>query len=158
MLYRRFGRTQQLMSAFSLGSMRLVHVPPEQAQATVAAALEAGINHIETAQAYGQAEVLLGEILQKLAVPRQRLILTTKLTPGERLRERLEGSLQRLQVEYLDQFAFHGINLPEHLEWVLQEGLPLLRQAQQEGLGALHRLFHPWIPGANPAGHPEGPV
>ncbi len=134
MLYRRFGRTQQLMSAFSLGSMRLVHVPPEQAQATVAAALEAGINHIETAQAYGQAEVLLGEILQKLAVPRQRLILTTKLTPGERLRERLEGSLQRLQVEYLDQFAFHGINLPEHLEWVLQEGLPLLRQAQQEGL------------------------
>ncbi len=134
MLYRRFGRTQQLMSAFSLGSMRLVHVPPEQAQATVAAALAAGINHIETAQAYGQAEVLLGEILRKLAVPRQRLILTTKLTPGERLRERLEGSLRRLQVEYLDQFAFHGINLPEHLEWVLQEGLPLLRQVQQEGL------------------------
>jgi predicted aldo/keto reductase-like oxidoreductase len=64
MLYRRFGRTQQLMSAFSLGSMRLVNVPPEQAQATVAAALEAGINHLETAQAYGHAEVLLGEILQ----------------------------------------------------------------------------------------------
>jgi predicted aldo/keto reductase-like oxidoreductase len=134
MLYRRFGRTQQLMSAFSLGSMRLVNVPPEQAQATVAAALEAGINHLETAQAYGHAEVLLGEILRKLAVPRQHLILTTKLTPGERLRERLEGSLRRLQVEYLDQFAFHGINLPEHLEWVLREGLPLLRQAQQEGL------------------------
>lgn len=133
MLYRRFGRTQQLVSVFSLGSMRLVNVPRAQAQATVEAALAAGINHIETAQAYGHAEVLLGEILQTLPLPRHQLILTSKLTPTDGLWERLQGSLRRLRVDYLDQFAFHGINLPEHLEWVLQKGLPILQQLQQEG-------------------------
>jgi Predicted oxidoreductases of the aldo/keto reductase family len=133
MLYRRFGRTQQLVSVFSLGSMRLVNVPRDQAQATVEAALAAGINHIETAQAYGHAEVLLGEILQTLPFSRHQLILTSKLTPTDGLRERLQGSLRRLRVDYLDQFAFHGINLPEHLEWVLQKGLPILQQLQQEG-------------------------
>ncbi|MCJ2543738.1 aldo/keto reductase [Thermostichus vulcanus] len=135
MIYRRFGRTEQRISVFSLGSMRLVNVPPAQAQATVEAAVAAGINHIETAQAYGHAESLLGEILQTLPVPRQQLILTTKLTPQpqDQLRESLQGSLTRLRVDYLDQLAFHGINLPEHLQWVLQEGLPVLRQAQKEG-------------------------
>jgi predicted aldo/keto reductase-like oxidoreductase len=113
--------------------MRLVNVPRDQAQATVEAALAAGINHIETAQAYGHAEVLLGEILQTLPFSRHQLILTSKLTPTDGLRERLQGSLRRLRVDYLDQFAFHGINLPEHLEWVLQKGLPILQQLQQEG-------------------------
>ncbi|MEN9203979.1 MAG: aldo/keto reductase [Thermostichus sp. DG02_3_bins_51] len=137
MLYRRFGRTEQQISVFSLGSMRLVNVPPAQAQATVEAAIAVGINHIETAQAYGHAEALLGQILSALPISRHRLILTSKLTPTadsqDRLREHLQGSLTRLRVDYLDQFAFHGINRPEHLQWVLQEGLPVLRQAQQEG-------------------------
>ncbi|MEN9221870.1 MAG: aldo/keto reductase [Thermostichus sp. BF3_bins_97] len=133
LIYRRFGRTEQQISAFSLGSMRLVNVPRVQAQATVEAALAAGINHLETAQAYGDAEALLGEILQTALIPRDQLILTSKLTPTAQLREQLQGSLRRLRVDYLDQFAFHGINLPEHLQWVLQEGLPILKQAQQEG-------------------------
>ncbi|MGQ9837822.1 MAG: aldo/keto reductase [Cyanobacteriota bacterium] len=135
MLYRRFGRTEQQISVFSLGSMRLVNVPRAQAQATVEAAVAAGINHIETAQAYGHAECLLGEILPTLPVPRQQLILTTKLTPQPQgqLKESLQRSLTHLRVDYLDQFAFHGINRPEHLQWVLQEGLPILQQAQKEG-------------------------
>lgn len=133
LIYRRFGRTEQQISVLSLGSMRLVNVPPAQAQATVEAAVAAGINHIETAQAYGHAEALLGELLRALPIPRHQLILTSKLTPTAQLQEQLQGSLRRLGVEYLDQFAFHGINLPEHLEWVLREGLPILRQAQKEG-------------------------
>ncbi|MGK7907123.1 MAG: aldo/keto reductase [Synechococcus sp.] len=136
--YRRFGRTEQQLSAFSLGTMRLVNCPESVACQTVVAAIEWGINHIETAQAYGISEVRLGKILsQEFSKIRDRLTITTKLVPTlapHQLREALERSLERLQLDYIDNFAFHGINLPEHLEQVLNGGLQVMQQAVAEGL------------------------
>ncbi len=144
MFYHRFGRTERSISAFSLGTMRLVHHSHTQARQILLTALQAGINHIETAQAYGDSEIQLGRILQELWTdptldlpPRGDLILTSKVSPGlstADLWQAIENSLTRLQIESLDAIAFHGINQPDHLDQVLQVGLPTLQRAVDQGL------------------------
>ena len=56
---RAFGRSPHV-SAFTLGTMRALD-SPAQMEAVLRAALAAGINHIETAPAYGPAESFLGQ-------------------------------------------------------------------------------------------------
>ncbi|WP_072619606.1 aldo/keto reductase [Spirulina major] len=135
--YRRFGRTNLKLSVFSLGTMRGLH-DPQQFQRTLSAAVDGGINHIETAQGYGNSEIYLGQALQSLPPgERDRLILTTKLTPTAdpaQLRPQLEQSLQRLQRDRLDCFALHGLNTPAHLHWLNQGGFDVLKKAQHDGL------------------------
>jgi predicted aldo/keto reductase-like oxidoreductase len=97
-------------------------------------ALNAGINHLETAPAYGNSEPYLGEILK--AYPRSGFYLTSKLcpTPDRRVfTQGLTDSLQRLKVDYLDCLAIHGINTPDHWQWV-QDLWPVLEDAQNQGL------------------------
>jgi uncharacterized protein len=119
--YRRFGRTNLLVSAFSLGTMRCL-ANPEIAYQTVHQAIELGINHLETARGYGQSETYLGLALQReLPIDRSQLYITTKLppTPDRALMAQwIDESLARLQVDYIDCVGIHGINTPEHLEWV----------------------------------------
>jgi len=91
------------------------------AMQTIQAAIAAGINHIETAQSYGQSEIYLGKALRELGIPRSHLYLTTKLLPtpdAKTLQQGIEHSLARLQTDYIDCLAIHGINTWEHLEWL----------------------------------------
>ena len=113
------------VSLFTLGTMRAVD-SLAQMQAVVWAALEAGINHLETAPAYGPAESFLGQALRLLSeqgpLERQELVLTTKLLPGGNAQEgrlAVQASLQRLGVAAIDNLAIHGLNTPEQLAWVL---------------------------------------
>ncbi|MFN9175391.1 MAG: aldo/keto reductase [Synechocystis sp.] len=133
MQYRRFGQTELNLSVFSLGTMR--GLGDRQAfQATVKTALAAGINHLETAPAYGNSEQYLGEILK--TYPRFEFYLTSKLCPTpdrQAFTQGLTDSLQRLQVDYLDCLAIHGINTPDHWQWV-QALWPVLEQAKEQGL------------------------
>ncbi|MCP4974369.1 MAG: aldo/keto reductase, partial [Prochlorococcus sp.] len=81
---RPFGRGPAV-SLFTLGTMRALS-SAEQMDDVVQAALAAGINHIETAPAYGPAETFLGEALQRQkqrgAQPAGGWIITSKLLPG----------------------------------------------------------------------------
>jgi predicted aldo/keto reductase-like oxidoreductase len=121
MHYRRFGKTNLQMSVFSLGTMRCL-ASESDAQETVQQATARGINHIETAKGYGKSEQYLGNILKtELPVPREQLYITTKLPPtpeAELMRQWIDESLERLQLDYLDCLAIHGINTWEHLSWV----------------------------------------
>uniref|UniRef100_B8HTX5 Aldo/keto reductase n=1 Tax=Cyanothece sp. (strain PCC 7425 / ATCC 29141) TaxID=395961 RepID=B8HTX5_CYAP4 len=119
MQYRRFGRTNLNLSVFSLGTMRYLS-SPENARKTIEAAIALGINHIETAQAYGQSELYLGEAL-KQGIDRTQLYITTKITPtadAAAMEQAIQNSLQRLGLDYVDCLAIHGLNTPEHLDWV----------------------------------------
>ena len=114
----------------------------EQMGAVVDAAIEAGINHLETAPAYGPAESFLGAVLEGLEArnPQQRreLVITSKLLPGLSLAEgqaQLAALLRRLRIDRLDNLAVHGLNLSEHLHWALRgPGSELLAWALGEGL------------------------
>ena len=114
------------MSLFTLGTMRALG-SADQLQAVLAAALDAGINHIETAPAYGPAERFLGQVLGKLqrscSARRDGLVITSKILPGPDLAQgqvQLRGSLERLGLARLDNLAVHGLNTPEHLDWALR--------------------------------------
>ncbi|MEY2832487.1 MAG: hypothetical protein RLZZ574_1745 [Cyanobacteriota bacterium] len=122
MRQRRFGKTKLNLSVFSLGTMRCLN-DRQTYRRTIEAAIALGINHLETARGYGQSEIYLGQALQDLKIPRQEIYLTTKLTPTpDRLQmsQWLDESLARLQTDYLDCLAIHGINTWEHLEWVIK--------------------------------------
>ena len=134
---RRFGKTNLELSVFSLGTMRCLASPQTYRQ-TIQQAIASGINHIETARAYGQSEIYLGRALQELAIPRHQIHITTKLPPtlsAQQITQEIDRSLERLQVDYLDCLAIHGINTWEHLAWLTDtdSNLKAIQGAMQQG-------------------------
>jgi predicted aldo/keto reductase-like oxidoreductase len=132
---RRFGKTNLELSVFSLGTMRCL-ASEETAVQTVQRAIELGINHLETAQAYGNSEKYLGVALRRLS--HRPLYLTTKITPtpdAATMAEAIDRSLARLGVEYVDCLAVHGVNTWEHLAWIedSQGCMAAVRQAVKDG-------------------------
>ena len=137
---RAFGRSPHV-SAFTLGTMRALD-SPAQMEAVLRAALAAGINHIETAPAYGPAESFLGQALATLRQeglePPGGWLITSKVLPGGDLaasQAQVRAIGQRLGTGRITSLAVHGLNLPEHLTWAIDgPGATLLRWAQGEGL------------------------
>jgi aryl-alcohol dehydrogenase-like predicted oxidoreductase len=67
MKYRRFGRTEMMLSQFSLGCMQFTGDSPERnAIAVIERAVELGVNHLETARGYGNSEKRLGKALKRI--------------------------------------------------------------------------------------------
>lgn len=137
MRYRRFGKTDLPLSVFSLGTMRCL-ASEEVAEQTLRRAVALGINHLETARGYGRSEQFLGLALQSLNLSRDRLYITTKIPPtpdAASMERHIEESLQRLNVEYLDSLAIHGLNTWEHLAWVKSEDgcMHAIQKAVSEG-------------------------
>ena len=133
---RRFGKTNLNLSVFSLGTMRLAS--PQTGRQTIEQAIAWGINHLETAKAYGQSELYLGQALRDLAIERQQIYLTTKLSPTsnkQQMSRWIDESLARLQVDYIDCLAIHGINTQAHLEMVTEPNgcLVPIQTAMQQG-------------------------
>lgn len=132
MRYRRLGRTGLQVSALALGTVELgmdygIRVPgqygrPPEAEAVqlVHAALDAGVNFIDTARAYGESEAVLGRALRNR---RDEVVLATKVhtqrddgtTPtGDELRRQmlasLDASLAHLQTDYVDVWQIHNLD------------------------------------------------
>jgi aryl-alcohol dehydrogenase-like predicted oxidoreductase len=144
MRYRPLGKTGQFVSEICLGTMtfsggqgfwRTVGtVDQEGATALVARALEAGVNFFDTANVYseGQSEVLLGRALRDLDVPRENVIIATKVFgrtgPGPNsaglsrghIMDQVEASLKRLGVEHLDLYQIHGFDSVTPVEVTLR--------------------------------------
>lgn len=139
MRQRLFGKTQRRLSIFSLGTMRFESA--DAAEAVITAAVERGINHIETAPAYGQSERYVGKALKSLfargLVSRNQLIITSKLAPTVQqadVESTVKSSLARLNIDYLDCLAIHGINTQLRLDAVRTEILPATPLLRQQGL------------------------
>ncbi|PMB34721.1 oxidoreductase [Fischerella thermalis CCMEE 5208] len=125
MQYRRFGKTELRLSAFSLGTMRYL-ASPDNVWQTIQTAIALGINHIETARGYGKSEEYLGQaIALGLPISRSQLYITTKIPPtvdADTMRRCIDESLKRLHLDYLDCLGIHGLNTWEHLDWVKAKG------------------------------------
>ena len=101
---RRLGKTGIELPVVSMGVMRADN------PALVRAALAAGMRHLDTAHGYmqGNNESMLGEVLKDY--PRNSFVISTKI-PGDDaagFHEKLELSLKRLQMEYVDILYLHG--------------------------------------------------
>ncbi len=105
--YRTLGRTGFKVSDIGLGGVELT------TPALVKAALDAGINYIDTAESYlrGQSERNIGKALKEY--DRKSIFITTKLgfrpqvTKAE-IKERTRKCLERLQTDYIDCLMIHG--------------------------------------------------
>ena len=140
MQHRSFGEGPPV-SLFTLGTMRALQAP-DQMLSVLRAAHTAGVNHLETAPAYGPAESFLGDALAQLQSEGVQpeghgWVITTKLLPGLTLDEgqaALKASLERLGIHRLDNLAIHGLNLDSHLDWALHgEGARLIDWALNSG-------------------------
>ena len=113
----------------------------DEALASVRAALECGLNFIDTSPFYGRgmSEVLLGIALRDL--PRERYTLCTKLGrydlqhfdfSAKRVAESVDVSLHRLGTDHLDIVLCHDIEFVP-IQQIVDETIPALRKAQQAG-------------------------
>jgi aryl-alcohol dehydrogenase-like predicted oxidoreductase len=132
---RRLGRTEHQSSALVYGAAALSDVDQDTADASVQEALDAGINHLDVAADYGDAELRLGPWMSRI---RGDVFLATKT--GEREREPawagINRSLERLQTDHVDLIQLHAVGDLDELDKVTGSGgaLEAALQAQQQGL------------------------
>ena len=127
MQYRRLGRSGLKVSELSLGSWVTYHnqVDVKAAIEMLAAAMDAGVNFFDNAEAYalGRSEVVMGEALEALKWPRLNYVVSTKFYWGlERdgntvnrrdtlnrkyLMQAIDGSLARMGLDFIDLVYCH---------------------------------------------------
>ena len=150
MEYRRFGKTNKMVSVITLGGMRFKRageeprdlIPPEtlsQCRDTVEKALAQGINLIETAWGYTKSEHAYGQVLnEELRIKRDSYFLMTKGSPksAEETRKMVALQMKALKTDYLDFYAWHGINTMELLAIACAKGGPVeeLLKLKKEGI------------------------
>jgi aryl-alcohol dehydrogenase-like predicted oxidoreductase len=124
MLYRSLGASNLQVSAICLGTMMFGdRTDLAEARDIVASATDAGVNFIDTADVYttGAAETMTGQLIRE---QRARWIVATKVgnamgkAPNESgysrtwIMHAVEGSLRRLQTDYIDVYYMH-LDIPE---------------------------------------------
>jgi predicted aldo/keto reductase-like oxidoreductase len=132
---RRLGRTGHESTLAIFGSFALGKISQTEADAFMEGVIKTGVNHIDVAPSYGQAEERLGPTLARA---RDRFFLgckTAKRTKGE-AREEMRRSLELLQVDHFDLYQFHSVATMEKLDQVTQPGgaLEAVLDARQQGL------------------------
>jgi voltage-dependent potassium channel beta subunit len=120
--YRRLGKAGLKVSALSLGAWVTYggQVGEETAEQCMAAAREHGVNFFDNAEAYanGNAEVVMGNVIKKLAWRREDIVVSTKIFWGgdgpndqglshKHILEGMNNALRRLQMEYVDLVFCH---------------------------------------------------
>ncbi len=147
MQYREFGKTGIKISALGFGAMRLPQkqvngkdvFDVEESIKIIHRAFELGVNYIDTAPYYcdGESEVIVGKALKGW---RDKVYLSTKNPieddSGVNYRGRLESSLKKLDVDYIDFYHMWGINWQTYEEKIIAPDGPLQAalKAKEEGL------------------------
>jgi aryl-alcohol dehydrogenase-like predicted oxidoreductase len=131
----RFGRTGHQSTRVIFGAAALARMDQDAADAAISLAIDAGVNHIDTAAAYGASESLLAPWL---ADHRPEVFLATKTgeRSGVEAREQLERSLTRMGVDSVDLIQLHNLVEPDEWETAHAPGgaVAALAQARDEGL------------------------
>jgi aryl-alcohol dehydrogenase-like predicted oxidoreductase len=130
-----FGRSGHLSTRTLFGAAALGPVTQLEADRTLEVLLQYGVNHIDVAASYGDAELRLAPWL---AHHRAQFYLATKT--GERTaqgaREELHRSLERMKVDYVDLWQLHSLADPIEWDIALSPGgaLEAAIEAKQQGL------------------------
>ena len=138
--YTTFGRTGLHVSVMGLGCGGPSRVGQStgssdaESIAVIREALDAGVNYIDTAEAYG-TEPLVGAALEGVA--RDQVVISTKKSyrkgiSSEQVRESLEQSLRSLRTDYVDVYSLHGV-LPSDYVRLRDEILPVFHDLRDQG-------------------------
>jgi len=128
---RRLGRTDHHSSVAILGGAVFFTDSPESAESGFHEALRRGVNHLDIAPGYGQAERAVGPHIPAV---RNRLFIAGKTgeTVRDAARTRLEKTLRRLQVDHLDLYQAHGVTSIDELDR-RGEAFEVILEARDEG-------------------------
>ena len=109
-----FGRSGHNSMRTIFGAASLGNVSQEEADRTLEVLLHYGVNHIDVASTYGDAEL---RIAPWLARYRSQFYLATKADArtAQEAKEELHRSLERMQVDYVDLWQLHSLADP--IEW-----------------------------------------
>jgi len=135
MLERRFGRSGHMSTIAIFGAAAFWQISQEDADKVMEMIIDAGINHIDVAPSYGQAEERVGPWMKR---ERERFFLGCKTM--ERTKEgawnELRQSLQRLQTDRFDLYQCHAITKMEELDAITMKGgaLEAFEEGRREGL------------------------
>jgi aryl-alcohol dehydrogenase-like predicted oxidoreductase len=130
-----FGRTGHLSTRVLLGGAAFGEVTQAETDATLDLALSFGVNHVDVAASYGEAELRIGDWISRHGKP---FFLATKA--GERTaikaREQIQRSLERLKVDQVDLLQLHNLVDPQEWEIALGPGgaLEAAIEAREQGL------------------------
>ncbi|WP_349262492.1 aldo/keto reductase [Geminicoccus sp.] len=144
MRYNPLGQTGLFVSELCLGTMtfggsegiwgQIGNLRQQEADALVTAALDAGINFIDTADVYahGVSEEITGQALRNLGIPRQQVVVATKgfgrMGEGPNnlgatryhILDAAKASLKRLQLDHVDLYQIHGFDNATPIEETLE--------------------------------------
>jgi aryl-alcohol dehydrogenase-like predicted oxidoreductase len=159
MRYNTLGQTGLLVSELCLGTMtfggsegmwsQIGRVQQEEADALLRAALDAGVNFLDTANVYsnGLSEEITGQALRNLGVARDEVVITTKVfgrvgegpnaTGASRahILDQVKRSLQRLLTDHIDLYLIHGFDRITPMEETLEALDVLVRHGHVRYVG-----------------------
>ncbi len=158
MRYNLLGKTGLYVSELCLGTMTFGNkgfwevmggLQTDAVNGLVKHAFDAGINFFDTANVYslGDSEVLLGQAIKSLGLPRDEIVVATKATgimnerPNGRgqsrvhLMNELDASLQRLQLDHVDLYQLHGVDPLTPLEETLRTLNDMVRSGKVRHIG-----------------------
>jgi predicted aldo/keto reductase-like oxidoreductase len=132
---RRFGRTGHRSSVAIFGAVAIGRISQTEADAAMEQVIAAGVNHIDVAPTYGEAEVRLGPWMAR---ERERFFLGCKTTQRDKAgaASELRRSLERLRCDSFDLYQIHAVTNLEELDLATRPGgvLEAILEAQDEGL------------------------
>ena len=157
MEYRKLGRTGLRVSELCMGSMQFGWTADEELSYQILdAAYAAGINFIDTADIYsrwvpgnpgGVSETIIGRWLRRSDIPRDKVVIATKVRgrmgdgPNDEglsrthIMNAVEGSLRRLDTDYIDLYQAHWYDENTPIEETLSALTDLVRQGKVRYIG-----------------------
>ncbi|MEY4405553.1 MAG: hypothetical protein RL345_19 [Chloroflexota bacterium] len=153
MKYRILGKTGLFVSELCLGTMTfggegtwkvMGGLDQSAATAITKAAFDAGVTFIDTANVYsiGQSEILLGNAIRDLGLPRDEIVIATKATgmmskdpnglghSRYHLMNQVDASLRRLGIDHIDLYQLHGVDARTPIEETLETLNDLVRSGK----------------------------
>ena len=158
MKYNLLGKTGVFVSELCLGAMTfggkgywqaIGQMPQDEVNKLVGTAIDKGINFIDTANAYseGLSEIMLGKALRTLDVPRQQVVIATKLRirmgsganqvglSRLHIADAVNDSLRRLELDHVDMLYIHGVDPLAPLEETMRGLEDVVRAGKVRYLG-----------------------
>lgn len=158
MRYQLLGTTGTYVSEICLGTMTfggkgfwevVGKLGEQEVDAIVGAALDAGVNFIDTADVYseGESERLLGAALGRLGRPRDSIVVATKVRgrtgPGPNqvglsrahILASIDASLARLKLDHVDLYQIHGVDSVTPIEETMDALAEVVRAGKVRYLG-----------------------
>jgi aryl-alcohol dehydrogenase (NADP+) len=148
MQYRTLGRTGIRVSPYALGTLMFATTmgnDPADSARIIHKAIDAGINVVDTADAYGDSEEVVGKALEGR---RDDVVLATKFgrpigqDPNHQGASRrwivaaVEGSLRRLRTDHIDLYQLHRPDPDTDIEETLAALTDLIRSGKVRAIGA----------------------